>query len=809
MNRPIQSLFTSKWVVLTFSVIIFVTLSWAAWRLITQPALGILWDSDTGSVYHLAEHLEFQLNDTILTIDGIPFAESSFPFYEWESGDRIVIEYERAGERLTTTAPFDQPTPLRLIVIEMLLVFVSLAFWGTGTTVAQFRAAQGGQSFLFFIWCQLVALALALGNISNPTWVAPLTLALIWLIPPTTIHLHLIFPLNRLTPSVKRLLNIGYLLSLGGGIVSMLNRVTDVIAVPNALRSFFSILFYPWILTGLIIALIFLLYTYFVAPTVNIKRQVGLVALGGLVAIGPLITLSLIPQFVADVQILPTDIVLILLFAIPLAYGYAIARYKLIKLERYASRTASITLVITLLCVFYLAFGWLLRSILPASVDDAIWVDLVTVILPVVAFNPLHRRLENWVDYLLYGGWYDYSSVVNTVIHTLERSNNIETLADTLSTSIQKTMRVYWATLLLPNPDSHFAVMKYAGQLENVTLFRNISLRNELAQHLQASIHPVTTRELRKALEPSLLNSAETRLLNLTSTRLWIPINGLDDTIGLLILGSKYGDDVFDATDMEILNVVARQASIALQNVQLLNQLEKKVKENEIYQRQSVIVREEERKRIARELHDQIIQALIGLKYQIANLETFVTLHTWQPRFNAQSEQLQNTIGELIQLTRTLCHDLRPPALDLGFVPSIRSIVNRFEERHMLDVDLQIKGDRSIILSEDVALCLFRCTHEALMNIAKHAAATIITVQVQLNPGQVELAIQDNGLGFDVPIRLGTLMEDAHFGLVGMRERIELVHGHFDIISTRGEGTYVKICIPLDTESNRKREIGL
>ncbi|MCZ7672483.1 MAG: ATP-binding protein [Chloroflexi bacterium] len=144
---------------------------------------------------------------------------------------------------------------------------------------------------------------------------------------------------------------------------------------------------------------------------------------------------------------------------------------------------------------------------------------------------------------------------------------------------------------------------------------------------------------------------------------------------------------------------------------------------------------------------------------------------------------------------------MRPTALDLGLVPSIRSLAGNYERISGTDVQLVLDGDRGIPINEDVALCLYRCTGEALTNIGKHAKAQEIRITLCINSNIVSLSVMDNGRGFQVPERLGSLMTHNHFGLVGIRERVELLHGDFRIFSNPTIGTCMEVSIPLQNHA--------
>lgn len=189
--------------------------------------------------------------------------------------------------------------------------------------------------------------------------------------------------------------------------------------------------------------------------------------------------------------------------------------------------------------------------------------------------------------------------------------------------------------------------------------------------------------------------------------------------------------------------------------------------------------REEERERLARELHDQAIQSLVGLKFHLAEQAP-----------GAQTG-LQAEIDAVIQTLRSLCADLRPPALDrLGLVAALRSYLDDFSIRTGIRVELRVEGDEQR-LAPEVELTLFRVAQEALTNVWKHAQAPKVEVGLRFGEEGVELIVRDRGRGFVVPERWGTLAGAGHFGLVGMYERMALVGGTLRLASAPGQGTTV------------------
>jgi signal transduction histidine kinase len=791
LKRPVQ-IYVSL-----IATAVLLTLLWVTWQIVEQPDLGLLW-TNHGEVYYAKQNSTLQVGDRIATIDTVPLQASSFPYYRWKKGDIIQLEVVRQSETIFLNVPYENRAPLVVLSLRLSIIIVALTLWAISTIVALFSASRVDQGILFFLWCQLMAASLALGNVTSLDWAAHVSLVLTWWVVPLAIHFHLLFPLDRITSKPGKFFLLAYAVPFIG--TSRLLVAGNLITFSNTFARLYPLLFYSWVLFGLLIVLALLARSYLKAPSPAVKRQVGLLVVCGFLALAPLLTLSIIPQLLLGRWLISPEITFVFLVIIPIGYGYAITRYEFIKLERYVSRSATIVLVIGLLCSFYFVITGIIHALLQQSLLASPLYNLAAIIVLVIAYNPLNRRLQRWVDYLLYGGWYDYSSVVGEVTHTLEKTTGIEALAETLSNSIQKTMRVHWACLLLPAKAKMQSVMGLSGQPDTLAIFDQMQLQNiqTILTYLKESDRPITSQELQQRIPVKQLLPDEVRLLAHDPWWLWVPIRGRSTSIGVLILGTKYGGDSFDAADMDILVVVSRQTSTAFQNVQLIAELEEKAQENEQYQRQIVWTKEEERKRISRELHDQFIQPLIGVKYQFAHVQADLDLQRQYPDKSEKVVQLQQAIGDLIQTARSLCHDLRPPALDLGLIPSIRSVVSSFEMQANIEAALVVEGDRSIAIGEEVALCLFRCTSEALNNIMKHAEARYVNVQLCIEPTAVHLTIQDNGRGFVVPERLGKLMAENHFGLVGIRERIELVNGTFHVVSAPEQGTRLHACIPLN-----------
>jgi signal transduction histidine kinase len=213
--------------------------------------------------------------------------------------------------------------------------------------------------------------------------------------------------------------------------------------------------------------------------------------------------------------------------------------------------------------------------------------------------------------------------------------------------------------------------------------------------------------------------------------------------------------------------------------------------------RKLVEAQEQERVRIARELHDDIAQRLAMLAIEIE--------HATDDRTEIPSEvrdrvrELSMRTNEITSDIQSLTHELHSSALEyLGLEAGMRSWCKEFSERHKLEIDF--KSNRVPELPKEISLCLFRVLQEALQNAAKHSGAKQIEVQLAENTNEIHLVVSDSGIGFDVK----TPGQSRGLGLTSMQERIRLVGGTIVIDSKPEAGTTIRVCVPFGAERDHK-----
>jgi signal transduction histidine kinase len=203
---------------------------------------------------------------------------------------------------------------------------------------------------------------------------------------------------------------------------------------------------------------------------------------------------------------------------------------------------------------------------------------------------------------------------------------------------------------------------------------------------------------------------------------------------------------------------------------------------------------EDERRRLARELHDGPVQALIALDQRVQMVQ--LKLRGTVPEANERLTELRQMTGVLLEDVRRVIRALRQIYLeDLGLLPALEMLAQDLETTSGIPVMFGSQGTPARLTPER-EIAAYRFAQEALSNIARHSQATEAAVETVFEPGLFTLHVRDNGRGFAPPVRLSELAADSHFGLVGMQERAELVAGRMAIGSEPGQGTSVELRLP-------------
>nr|MBP6440409.1 sensor histidine kinase [Caldilineaceae bacterium] len=246
---------------------------------------------------------------------------------------------------------------------------------------------------------------------------------------------------------------------------------------------------------------------------------------------------------------------------------------------------------------------------------------------------------------------------------------------------------------------------------------------------------------------------------------------------------------------------IAQQIGLSVENAVLQREVLQREQMLAELLRQIVTAQEAERQRIARELHDATGQSLTAVALGLSGIEAMLGQRSSDDSLRSLADQVHeiksfstNALGEL----RTIISDLRPPQLDdLGLVAALRWYLQAYERRRQIACRFDATGDEAA-LPVEYKTVLFRIAQEALTNVAKHAAATAVTVELHIVPAQVNLVVSDNGRGFDpAAVTSQRTQHPGGWGLVGMRERALLLGGECVVTAQPGAGTTVRVTAPL------------
>jgi signal transduction histidine kinase/sensor domain CHASE-containing protein len=267
-----------------------------------------------------------------------------------------------------------------------------------------------------------------------------------------------------------------------------------------------------------------------------------------------------------------------------------------------------------------------------------------------------------------------------------------------------------------------------------------------------------------------------------------LPFAAGEDREGILAAYSR--GEYFSASNLRLLKSLANLMELALRNARLFEQVQKGRQQLQALSTRLVDVQEEERRLLARELHDDIAQTLTSMK-MLLDIEQRLGVNEPSVRL----VQVNGLLNSLITEVRRLSQDLHPGMLyDLGLIPALMSFIERFSREKDITVDFSCSEGEIPRLPAALELTGYRFVQEALSNVARHSGAKTAEVRAWVNGDVLALQVEDSGAGFDASqVLTGTTAG----GLVGLRERIRLAGGYFTVESAPGRGASLTAELPL------------
>jgi len=450
MKRSSPSYLRDYWL-WTLSIIGLSLLVWSFWIRVHFAYDGIQWSNrsslvtgvdPTGPAAGLLEE-----GDRILAIDGMPVSQISSLYLGKQPGDTVLISIERGGIEQNLDLYLNKP-PWDIMITTLIPLIVAFIFWVAGVYVLAFQQDNLRAQFLILIYLLASAL-LASGSISliGPGTAKLLFYVLSWWVSPLLFHFHLHFPTANSTRSLRALVAAFYLIAVLGAALDLIFD-SAFLGAGIAYQYFFSFR-RIWLAAGFLGVVFLLARSYRREDSRETRSQIGVVALGGALAFTPFLSFTLLPEALFGKEILSYDVSFLFLLAMPLSYGYAIFRHRLIPLENFVNRSVTALILIGILSGLYLVLNAILVRLIPSPLWKHTVVNMVLVLVLAGIFGRLHKRLQAFVNDLLYGGWYDYQSAVNQISQTLEPVSDPYSLSQSLVREVQAAMQLECACILL------------------------------------------------------------------------------------------------------------------------------------------------------------------------------------------------------------------------------------------------------------------------------------------------------------------------------------------------------------------------
>jgi signal transduction histidine kinase len=383
--------------------------------------------------------------------------------------------------------------------------------------------------------------------------------------------------------------------------------------------------------------------------------------------------------------------------------------------------------------------------------------------------------IENARLYEAATGWSKQLESLNEVGNALTTETDLDRLLDLVARRLRELLDARLVTVLLPSGDDKVrfaAVAGDRGELAGATITRSTSKSGRVLERRQSE-------RVDSVLDDPDVDHEAMRLIG-ASTGLWVPLLVRGRAIGVLAAHDKLGADVrFTETDLRLAETFAARAALAVD-------LSERIARDSL--RRVVEGQELERRRLARELHDETGQALTSILLGLKGLEE----RSKDPASRGAMEELRELVVSTLQDVRRLAVELRPSALDdFGLVAALERLTASFAEQTGISVDFQtaLADER---LPEEVETALYRIVQESLTNVVKHAQARRVSILLARKDGAVKAVVEDDGQGFDPAEQT-----DDGYGLMGMRERLALLGGRLEVESGRDGGTTIAAEVPV------------
>ncbi|MFC1846228.1 GAF domain-containing protein [Chloroflexota bacterium] len=385
--------------------------------------------------------------------------------------------------------------------------------------------------------------------------------------------------------------------------------------------------------------------------------------------------------------------------------------------------------------------------------------------------------------------------VLNTIATAVSQSLDLDIV---LSTALDKTLEVLkfntGCILLWDEAKQALCYKVYQGLSENYVEKQFCSLGEGVAGRVAKTGKTILIEDTSSNTDDPDYQLAFAEGLRAFAS---VPLVAKSKILGVLSVASRESRK-FSAQDIQLLDSIAAQIAVAVENAKLHKDAKRKDEIRGELLREIFSIQEEERIRIARELHDETSQVLASL---VANLEAASgMLGKDTDTVYGRLKEAQAISVTLLDEVHNIIYELRPTLLDdLGLVSAVRWLIDKNLRDLGIAVHFRTSGQEKRLPS-NIETTIYRVIQEAVSNIARHANADNVSVNLQFQVKRIKFTIKDDGKGFDLEEAINTRERPRGLGLLGMMERIQLINGSIKINSSKKSGTEVIVMIPVSYE---------
>lgn len=765
-----------------FSLVYFVAIINQSYVGLTLKNSNGLWIVTASDPHGEGFKLGVRVGDSILKINDRATGEYRYIKKWGEAEGATTIESRRIGQPINTINKISERPSLMMVLSEMPLVILGFVFWIMGFITWFKRPFLVQARALFWLnWLLGLAIVLAPASSRDLMFARELEYITLSAVPILLINFVSVFPImnkNRINRFGRVIVTFMFVIILSLAVL----HAGDIINSFNILRKL--------VLLTMIIGVLLALWNLVVLiklPKDRPEKNQAIIMLFGM-AIGflPIVLLTAVPILLNFQPIVNAQVSYLFIAAIPVTWYYVIVHKYLPDSRRLLGTTIAFFIAgfMISLVVSYVLFMLNVSTTLSLEVYLA---SLSLTMSLLVCFRFVQLMISKLLNRFAF-----FEGEQNFTQRVLKLNENL--------TSINEVDRIFEEVVSLTIEGAFIVVEDSKGGYLKKAVGRFLDKPSE-----QAELEKFFQADQRVNLDVKMLPDD-------FPAEVYIPFTSNDFTCGIF-LGHRYSHVKFKLDELPLITLISSQLAQRLITAFVIKELSTEIKD--LAQRASESQRrsqglqgittslfrsvENEKKVISREIHDGPLQLGLDLNRWLKYLVEEGPAQDDEKRIQAithMGELVENLNFEL----RLICNDLRPPSLtDLGLISAIELLCEETMLKELLLISLETVGiSREKRFKEEVELAAYRFIQEGISNTVRHSGSKKLKIHIAMHESSIEITVRDTGRGFDISKIDDWSLTSAHFGIVGMKERLENLGGVLQISSTISKGTMLKAVLPIE-----------